>query len=189
MTQPLTIRHRPWPRYLHGGVLLAVGLVGLLAPLPWALRLVLFGVFGVFGALVVWQGVRQAAVLTVGDRVVWACRRVTAEVPLDQVHKVFIGRPNLFGRSTRYLVIATLNGQRIRLLFAEHWASGSGAMATARAVADRLGVPLEDPTGELWRASWFPPARWLGHGQEWKVWMLGVALAGGIGAVGLVFGG
>lgn len=185
MIEPLVLRHRPWPRYLSGAVVLTLGLAGLVAPVPWPLRFVLLGVFGVFGALAAWQGVRQAATLTVADGVRWVGHGVTAEVRRDQVRAVAIVRPNLLGRATRYVVVATLNGRRVRLLFAEHWASGRGAMASAQAVADRLGVPIEDPTGALWRASWFPPARWLGRGEEWKVWILSAILAACIGGVGL----
>lgn len=95
---------------------------------------------------------------TRGGRTVAAAR---ADIAAVEIRRPLLGlvRPSVYA-------VRIAGAERV---FAEHWFDGRRAMALARGIATALEVPIVDPVGVEMRASAFAPARWLGHGQEWKL--------------------
>ena len=62
------------------------------------------------------------------------------------------------------------------LPFAEHFVFGAAKLALAQRISAALGVAIVDPSGERDRASPFPPSRWMGRGEEWKLCVTTAAL-------------
>jgi hypothetical protein len=152
-------------------------------------------VIALFGAVISgWQG--WAAWRTAlsfrleGDRIELHYGGKSAVVPTSAVRAIHVHRSaRPLATETTYLLVAEQGGERVGAPFFRHWLSESRARSTARAVADRLGVPVEDPLGERWGGASLPALRWVGVGQEWRLMIVGLlAGAGALGAYGLVAG-
>ncbi len=150
-----------------------------------------------FAGLVVWLfgaalmslvTARRLGSLQIGTSIVFRRWNLRIERRLQDAVAVRIQRPRIPIRSaTEYALVVRVPGRKdVALPFAEHWLSGASATARARTVAERLGVPVLDPTGERWRASPVFLLRWVGRGEEWKV---ALSVAVGSGAVAWAIGG
>ena len=109
--------------------------------------------------------------LTIGAEIEYRRRwgAVSLRLPREVARQVYVHRQLLRNVPTDYELHVQIGGKRFRLLFAEHWLFGERKLRLARQMAAELNVPISDPVGEARRASRFPPARWLGQGQEWKI--------------------
>lgn len=117
--------------------------------------------------------IRTRARVTIGERIVYHCLGRSLALDREAARAVRVERrPAGLTRPTDYHLHVIVDGRDLRLLIGRHFLRGRPAMARARKLAAALAVPLHDPVGEQLRASRFPPARWIGRGEEWRIALL-----------------
>jgi hypothetical protein len=175
---PLSIR---WRSSVHTAWLiisLLCALTSIFALMAGQLAAVAGLALGLLGVAVSTALVRRHQVELRIDSMIRVHRReLTFELPLQAAREVKITRPDPPLRGlTRYLLVVEIGGELHRIPFGDHALTGALPYAHAESIAARLGVPLRDPVGELRRASRWRCLRWVGQGEEWRLWLSGGAL-------------
>ena len=155
-------------------------LIFLLALLPGlGLKATLTGMG--WGAVQAWLGFslarRWRGVLDIGQRISYRRGKQSLDLPPGAARAVRISRrPSSSFLPTVYSLEVDIGDGSHELPFAEHRLLGNKAMEMASQIAETLGVPIQDPTGEKWRSSRHTMVRWQGRGEEWKIVLVALAL-------------
>lgn len=169
-----------------GAVHLAAMFVFFVLPLPLGPRAGGSLCFGAAAALMAVVVVRRAALLEVGEVLRYSRLGGSFHLPRAAAVAVRVLRPTIpLRQATTYALVVRVGAREARLPFAEHWCFGTGPRAEARGLAQQLGVPFEDPTGEAWSARGGPWA-WLAAGEEWKLVLILLPPIFGLGALALL---
>lgn len=164
----LRLGNWPWLHGCFGLIATPAGLLGLFIPeIPLLGKLGMLLVYTGLGLVALSLARERWTTLRVGDRIVWTRPGVRHDLPLSAARRVVILRTSRPLREpTDYLLEVELEGQLVRLHFAEHLLWGGPASRRAEALAQRLQVPIRDDLGEEYRRSRWLLWRWLGRGQS-----------------------
>ena len=123
----------------------------------------------IFGVLIYFR----RGQLTVGKVLAYRRGKTAFEVPRTAAVSVRIRRPVWpLQRPTDYSLNVRIGDRTFLLPFAEHWLHGGRAGQRAQQLSECLGVPIEDPRGDLFRSSRLFWLRWMGASEEWKVLLM-----------------
>lgn len=170
----LRLSRRPWSTIAAGLFFLFFGLVLLVLPgIDPAPRLFGGPALAAIGALGLFTARRRWLVLELTASHICIKRPGDSfRLPRDAAQAVHISRAmSPYLRPTVYSLSVQLKGRPFQLAFGEHFLSGRRQQALASDLAARLRVPLQDPTGDMLRRHVFPPARWLGQGRNWLLYL------------------
>ncbi len=107
--------------------------------------------------------------IEIGETIHRTYRGKTEELVVERVRKILVRR-NLwpFRQTLYFLVLEGRTGKLWPFEIDQHLWSGKRAYAKAQALAEHLGVPLEDPVADHLLSSRLIWVRWMMRGEEWK---------------------